>query len=342
MKRFQLFAFFLLAPLNAHAGDVSIGVLGLFHPREIVVAPRAGHVLECSAGGKRWTVTTPLRLRFGAARGKMIVDDNAAPVTAVRCDDGQNGPAEFSVAVPQKISRRYAGKLEVEAQPHELVVAIKMEMEVAVASVVAAESPPEAPMEALKAQAVAVRSFLAAGKGRHRGFDFCDTTHCQFLREPPTPGSPAARAAAETSGMVLAFQDEVFAAMYSASCGGKTHSLEELGIPVRDYPYFAVPCEYCHRHPERWVATLTAEDAAGLKGTESSRLKLARKLGWQTFPSNSYSTHRQGDQVLVKGTGSGHGIGLCQRGAVDMARQGASFQQILEHYYPNTTVKRLP
>ena len=142
--------------------------------------------------------------------------------------------------------------------------------------------------------------------------------------------------------MVLAYRDEVFAAMYSASCGGRTHSLEELGIPVRDYPYFAVPCEYCHRHPERWVAALSAEDAASLKGTESSRLKLARKLGWQTVPSNSYATHRQGDLVLVKGTGSGHGIGLCERGALDMARQGAQFQEILAHYYPNTAVKQLP
>src|ERR1039458_7897639 len=42
-----------------------------------------------------------------------------------------------------------------------------------------------APSEALKALAVAARSYFVAGKGRHRDFDFCDTTHCQFLREAP-------------------------------------------------------------------------------------------------------------------------------------------------------------
>ena len=202
-------------------------------------------------------------------------------------------------------------------------------------------SGPDTPLEALKAQAVAARSFLAAGKGRHRGFDFCDTTHCQFLREAPQASSAAALATAATSGLVLAYQDEVFAAMYSASCGGKTHTLDELGIAVRDYPYFSVVCDYCHRHPERWMVSLEAHDAAELKGTEASRLKVARKLGWQTFPSNSYETQREGERVLVQGTGKGHGIGLCQRGAADMARQGASFQQILEHYYPNTHVKQL-
>jgi stage II sporulation protein D len=208
--------------------------------------------------------------------------------------------------------------------------------------VVAAESPAGARLEALKAQAVAARSFLAAGKGRHHGFDYCDTTHCQFLRQPPTAGSLAARAASETAGMVLAYQDQVFAAMYSASCGGKTHTLDELGIPVRDYPYFAVICDYCHRHPQKWVAKLAAQDVAGLKSTEDSRLKLARKLGWKIVPGNSYSVHGQGETVVLEGTGAGHGVGLCQRGAADMARKGASFQQILAHYYPNTKVQQLP
>lgn len=340
-------AFVALAAVCAQAREVRIGVLGLFHSKEFVVTPLVGHVLECSASGQRWTVTAPLHLRLGPSPGKILLDGDAsssAPgeVSAVHCDDGQSGAAEFTVAVPGRISRRYRGNLHVEPQSRELSAVVEMELETAVAAVVAAESLPDTPVEALKAQAVAARSFLAAGKGRHRGFDFCDTTHCQFLRELPRVGSPAARAATDTNGMVLAYQDDVFAAMYSASCGGRTHTLDELGIPVRDYPYFAVNCDYCHQHPEEWVATLSAEEAAGLKATEDSRLKLARKLGWQTFPSNSYSEQRQGDRVLVQGTGKGHGIGLCQRGAADMARKGASFQQILEHYYPNTRLKQLP
>jgi SpoIID/LytB domain protein len=44
----------------------------------------------------------------------------------------------------------------------------------------------------------------------------------------------------------------------------------------------------------------------------------------------------------LEGVGVGHGIGLCQRGAADMARNGASFLEILEHYYPNTALRRLP
>jgi stage II sporulation protein D len=215
-----------------------------------------------------------------------------------------------------------------------------MELETAVASIVAAESPPHALMEALKAQAVATRSFLLAGKGRHQGFDFCDTTHCQFLREPPATKSAAFQAAVETSGLVLSYKSEVFAAMYSRSCGGRTHALSDLGIPVHDYPYFAVTCNYCQRHPEKWVTKIDAADATTLAPTESARLQLVRKLGWKAIPGNSYSSRTENGDVILEGVGVGHGIGLCQRGGADMAGQGASFQQILEHYYPNTEVKQ--
>jgi hypothetical protein len=346
VRVFTVAALCLVLHAVADARQVSIRVLGLFHSRALVITPRSGHVLECEAGVARWTVTEPMvvrwsegnRLRFSGS----AVHEDRLPAAELRCDDGQTGAATFVLAVPEKISRSYGGKLRVTSVSHELLAVVEMDLETAVSSVVAAENPAGTPMEALKAQAVAARSFLAAGKGRHQGFDFCDTTHCQFLREAPQASSSVALAAAATSGMVLAYRDEVFAAMYSASCGGKTHTLEELGIPVRDYPYFSVVCDYCHLHPETWVAQLELRDAAELKPTEASRLRLARKLGWQTFPSNTYSTQQQGDHVLVQGVGKGHGVGLCQRGAAEMARHGAGYQEILEHYYPNASLKHLP
>jgi len=315
--------------------------LGLFHAQEVVVSAITGKPLECRDEQERLSILGSLDIR---RQGSDIVTRTMASSSthaSILCDDGQGSYAEFTVSIPQKISRRYQGKLVIRSGGTELLIAVRMNLETAVASVVLAESAPNAPLEALKAQAVAARSFLLAGRGRHRDIDFCDTTHCQFLREPPSGESPAARATAATRGLVLAYKDEVFAAMYSASCGGHTHSLEELGIAVRDYPYFAVTCDYCIRHPEKWVAEISEQDASTLAGTESSRLNLARKLGWKTIPSNSYSSRHQNGAVLLEGVGKGHGIGLCQRGATDMARHGASFREILEHYYPNTTIKEM-
>ena len=105
--------------------------------------------------------------------------------------------------------------------------------------------PAGTPLEALKAQAVIARSYFAAAGPRHDAFDFCDSTHCQFLREPPQPGSDAFRAASETRGLVLAYHGKPLAAMYSASCGGQTRSLQSEG---QGYEYRSVPCDFCRRN----------------------------------------------------------------------------------------------
>jgi stage II sporulation protein D len=342
MTRLLQVAALLTLAIGSARGEekaVRIGVLGLFHAKQIVIAPVLGEPLQCSAAAQAWPVAAPVQLELHDAN-LMSVSTTEKPLPGpMACDNGQAGATDFMVSVPGRISRRYRGKLEIRPASRELQVVITMELETAVASVVAAESAAQEPLEALKAQAVAARSFLLAGRGRHRNFDFCDTTHCQFLRSPPANQTAASRAAQATRGLVLSYKREVFAAMYSASCSGRTHTLEELGIPVRGYPYFAVTCEYCRRHPEKWVAKIPSADAAELAPTERSRLNLARKLGWKTVPGNSYSSRTENGIVILEGVGVGHGIGLCQRGSADMARQGASFQQILEHYYPNAEVK---
>ncbi len=119
----------------------------------------------------------------------------------------------------------------------EVIPVVTMDLETAVASIVAAESPPGAGLESLKAQAVVARSYLLAARGRHPHSDFCDTTHCQFLREPPPQDSPAAQAARLTAGAVLMHEGRVVPALYSSDCGGSTRSQESEG-----FPYFAAKC----------------------------------------------------------------------------------------------------
>jgi stage II sporulation protein D len=214
-----------------------------------------------------------------------------------------------------------------------------MDLENAVASVVAAESTPGTPSEALKALAVAARSYFVAGKGRHRDFDFCDTTHCQFLREPLASNTAAAQAISATRGLVIAYQSQPVAAMYTRSCSGSTRTPAELGLPPAAYPYYSVDCQYCRQNPSRWESRLSAADAAALRGSnEFSRLRLGRSLGWSAVPSNNFVVRKEGEQTILRGVGQGHGIGLCQAGAKAMAEEGADFREILAHYYPNTAI----
>ncbi len=56
------------------------------------------------------------------------------------------------------------------------------------------------------------------------------------------------------------------------------------------------------------------------------------------MPSNNFTSRQEGEQVILEGAGQGHGIGLCQRGAKAMAEKSSSFRQILNYYFPNTTL----
>lgn len=153
-------------------------------------------------------------------------------------------PGEVILRVPGRIERRFRGRVELLREGGEVLTIVTMEVETAVASIVAAESSPGAGIESLKAQAVVARSYLTAAHGRHKHSDFCDTTHCQYLREPPAPTSAAWRAAHETQGLALVYDGRVFPALYSADCGGHTRITESAGVP-----YFGVECPVRSRAP---------------------------------------------------------------------------------------------
>jgi len=328
--------------------DVRIGVLGLFHPRQLTVSASASSALVVRAGEEHFVLEKSSGVDSVAVRisdRQVVVTSGSRVVRATEVTvTGRKGePVDLVLAVPDKITRHYRGTLKIKPSAGSLIAIVDMDRETAVASVVAAESTPDTPLEALKAQAVAARSYLVAGRGRHREFEFCDTTHCQFLREPPAPATPAAQAVAATRGLVLAYDSHPIAAMYTRSCSGHTRTPAELGLAPAAYPYYSVECKYCLAHPARWSSRISVQDAASLHSSdESARLNIDRRLGWSAVPSNDFVMKTERGQTVVDGTGQGHGIGLCQSGAKAMAEEGADFRQILSHYYPNTTLVRSP
>jgi Stage II sporulation protein len=220
--------------------EVRIGVLGLFHPRQFTVSAADGNAIVGHAGQETFVLEKSSGVHvaevhaFGS-RMEVRVGTRVVHTPELTVTGRASGPADFLLAVPGKITRHYRGTLELKPASGTLIAVVSMDLETAVASVVAAESLPGVPLEALKAQAVAARSYFAAGKGRHSEFDFCDTTHCQFLREPPGSGS-AAEAAYATRGLVLIYQSQPFAAMCTRSCSGRTRTPVELDVSPGSYP----------------------------------------------------------------------------------------------------------
>ena len=260
----------------------------------------------------------------------------------------------------------------------------EMPLEDYVATVVATEGSMEDEPEALKALAVAVRTYALKNLGRHSkdGYDFCTTTHCQRYDPAFQSESAGARALAAvqmTAGEVLRDQRASLVDSYfSASCGGMTANVEHLwGGPGSTY-LRGVRDESCSGMPHHnWTdviasdqllqalrsdertnpgaslneVIITRRDATGraeLITIEGERrhvvrgwdfkIIVGRKLGWNLLKSSRFEVSRSGTNFVFRGTGFGHGLGLCQEGAHVMAQRGANYEQILGKYFPGTDV----
>lgn len=340
-----LLALFAAIPSSASGQQIRIGVLGLYHPSQLELRAAENASLTVVIGKDRLELRPGLsediaKLSISASRVLLVLHGHEYIGSELRAWSTDSF-GFFVLAVPGRINRKYQGLLSIKATNGELAPVVSMDLETAVAAVVQAESAPKAPLEALKAQAVATRSYFAAGRGRHESFDFCDLTHCQVMRGSVGADSLATKAASETQGLVLAYQGTLFAAMFTRSCGGRTRTNSEDRLPGGGYPYFAVRCGYCQANPVRWTRMLSVQDAATAAKGEAGRLAVNRKLGWNAIPSNSFIARAEADGTILQGTGQGHGIGLCQRGAMAMADTGADFRTILRYYFPNTTLLNL-
>ena len=327
-------------------GTVRVGVFGLFQPSELVVRPGPAAALVVDAGGATSVLRGADAARLRLADGRLSVEISGRTLRArvLRVAAAGGGAAPIEMSVPGRITRAFLGSLQVLASGDALVPMVTMDLDVMVASVTAAEQIAGTPLDALKAQAIAARSYITAARGRHRDFDACDTTHCQFLREPPPAAHPAFQAAHETRRLVLAFRGAPIVALYSASCGGRTRSLAEAGLPgaADGYPFYGVDCPYCRRHAQAWTRTLPLDGVTGrleADRSEAARLAVGRREGWNAVPSPTFDVVREGDRLVLEGRGMGHGIGLCQAGAAAFAAEGAAVSEILRHYYPGTVIE---
>jgi stage II sporulation protein D len=267
------------------------------------------------------------------------------------------------------------GQLVLKVQVSGRITAVPLERYVA--GVVGAESGVFRSGEALKAMAVAARTYGVRMRGRHgaEGFDVCDTTHCQRMDlSSITPRFGAAAAA--TEGELLWFHGKPAFTPYSRDCGGKT---EDAGAV---WPELAAP--YLKSHADAWSAdeprwrwrgsaeqilqalrqaglqtpariegisilsstpsgraatlVLTGRGGASRVSASAFRFAMGRELGWNTIRSDAYAVRPDKGGFAFDGAGSGHGVGLCQLGTERMGVAGKSYREILEFYYPGTTL----
>jgi len=245
----------------------------------------------------------------------------------------------------------------------------EVELEHYVAGVVQAEAGIAKNGEFYKVQAVAVRTYTLQNLEKHaeEGYQLCDQTCCQVYKGR-CANTEIMISTSKTAGQVLTdTAGNLITAVFHSNSGGQTANSEDVwgkSLPylrsVND-PYSVSQTSYS------WTKTLSKSEwldylkknfnypvsdarevAKVTHFTQSSRQvfltgniglrKIREDLGLR---STFFDISEQGDKVVFSGRGFGHGVGLSQEGAINMARQGFSYTDILKYYYLGIRISTL-
>ena len=91
--------------------------------------------------------------------------------------------------------------------------------------------------------------------------------------------------------------------------------------------------------PGRRVNQLEVLTDKGIFTANGDRIRQLFKEGSKILPSSKFKIEKNGKVWVLDGSGFGHGIGMCQMGARARAKAGQSFQEILQAYYPGTSLQ---
>lgn len=350
-----------------------------------------------ASAGERWTFTTDAA---GQIRGESDRGNSFGPTTALVRVEVPRGRAP--ILIDGKPYR--GGALLRAAGPGKITAINLLEIEEYLLGVVPLEIGPRplAELEAVKAQAVAARTYAVRHLGGREplGFDLYSTVADQVYGGIEVEDPTAARAVRETRGEIITYQGSPILAYYHSTCGGRTAAIEEVWPHRQPLPYLRSVSDesspgqyYCESSrlfrwdlswtgPElRRILALTLAKRGGradplpideLKRVETEgrtpsgrarSLVVETDLGRSRVDGDSirwilerapgeilYSTlfeleeTRSGGVVTAlraHGGGWGHGVGMCQVGALGRARAGQDYRQILTTYYQGTEVTRV-
>lgn len=243
--------------------------------------------------------------------------------------------------------------------------------------VVAGEMPATFEEEALKAQAIASRSYAMYQMegSKDKDYDVLDTTTNQvyitdeelknnWKEEYPEKINKIKKAVAETKGEYLTYDGKVINAMFFSTSNGQTENSEDVFVSALPYlrsvasswdeesPVYTDTATFSLQdfynklslpYSETLTVEITSQTNTGriktlkINGTEFNGRDFASKL---SLRSNCFTISQNEQNITITTKGFGHGVGMSQYGANGMAKEGYDYKKILEHYYSNTKIEK--
>lgn len=279
----------------------------------------------------------------------------------------ENGKLKITPIDPKTGSRSFSDNLLLRIDYGRIMMINETEPERYIAGVVEAETGITSESEFQKAQALLCRTYLYNHLNRHEteGFNLCDDEHCQVYRGQSPFTKSIFESTVLTRNMVIIDSDSsLITATYHGNCGGETESSLNTWINGKDYlvPVKDPLCQ--HKSNANWTKEISVSEwkkyltnyGFNVNNLEASSLEMKKKgrqihyqLGknsilmrqiradWK-LKSSYFQVLAKNNKILLKGHGYGHGVGMCQDGAMKMAANGLRYEDIINFYFRNVKI----
>jgi|WetSurSiteA1Bulk_404760.scaffolds.fasta_scaffold01412_4 stage II sporulation protein D len=363
-RKFIYIQFLLIFLPRPVPGQVRIRIFADQKPSSAVFSVIRGEYELDVYDGKSLSMSGDETVILAMYNGKIAVKPGNSK--SFMCDSlilkGLTGDDKFLFRINggSQIRQNYGGDLQCLSDLGVLVFINTSDIEQYIAGVVRTEGGPGKNIEFLKSQAVLARTYMYEHFERHiiDRYNLCDNTHCQAFNGV-TDDSLIIRAALETKGLVILDRDSTLViSAFHSNCGGETSISEDVWLSGHSY-FRKVIDPYCiSSRNATWKKSIpvsewetylkksgfvTGETPKSYNFSQVTR-QADYKIASFSLPfrqirndldlrSSFFSVLREGDSITFKGRGYGHGVGLCQEGAMVMAAKGFNFRDIIGFYY---------
>lgn len=312
---------------------------------------------QCAPGSSTYILRRDDLLYIRDPRGEWL------SATEIRFTAGENAVFSLKPTDPVVGSREYYGSLHIGISLKSLRLINTLDLESYVMGVTETEAGPDCPLEYYKVQAILCRTFTLKNLDRHseEGFNLCDGVHCQAYKGRNLWNEDVEIGTEVTAGLVVCDEDTALInPVYHANSGGETRGAEKVWLKGEPYLRPVLdPFSLGQRnaswersmHTRDWIMYLLSfgihfppkADTSALEMRLRHRQDYYRVFGDSipvsqirddfSYRSDFFDVILDGDMIRIKGRGYGHGVGLSQEGAIEMARRNYHYTAILNYYY---------
>lgn len=366
---------FLMVFFASFGQEQSIGVLRDYKVTRVTFSQHLGTYSIQADASSIGTLNAQELVEIELLGGKLLLKYNTVSqgkFSRITLVANGNGTLAIKSKAPVVRERKYQDHFDISVVGGRMTIINKVSMENYLCGVIESEGGGGRHAEYYKVQAVMSRTYALKNKSRHvkEGFGLCDGVHCQAYHNMLKYTPEIRTAVRETQDDVLVDErNHLVTTYFSANCGGEVCDASHVwntSVPHVE-PFLDTFC--IHTAQATWTKRIPKTEFRNflvkqygypiydsVMANQIFSFEQESRMAFYIHPclgiplrdlraefnlkSTFFNAHPEGNEVVLEGRGFGHGVGLCQEGAMNMAMHGFTYRQIAEFYFSGVSVKK--